>query len=34
VRAAGPALDAGDLRELDQLLARISDLVPGLFKGD
>jgi 4-hydroxy-tetrahydrodipicolinate synthase len=28
VRAAGPVLDAGDLRELDQLLAGISDLVP------
>jgi 4-hydroxy-tetrahydrodipicolinate synthase len=34
VRAAGPALDAGDLRELDQLLARISDLVPNLSKRD
>jgi 4-hydroxy-tetrahydrodipicolinate synthase len=28
VRAAGPALDAGDLRELDQLMAGISDLLP------
>lgn len=28
VRAAGPALDAGDLRELDQWLAAIADLVP------
>jgi len=28
VRAAGPSLDAGDLRELDQLLADIADLVP------
>jgi len=28
VRAAGPALDAFDLRELDALMAGIADLVP------
>ena len=28
VRAAGPALDAGDVAELDRLLADIADLVP------
>jgi hypothetical protein len=28
VRAAGPVLDAFDLRELDALMAGIADLVP------
>jgi 4-hydroxy-tetrahydrodipicolinate synthase len=28
VRAAGPSLDAGDVRELEQLLADIADLLP------
>lgn len=28
VRAAGPVLDAGDMRELDQLMAGIADLIP------
>jgi hypothetical protein len=28
VRAAGPSLDEGDVRELEQLLADIADLLP------
>ena len=32
VRATGPTLDDGDMRELDQLAARIADLVPGLLQ--
>ena len=30
VRAAGPALDAFDVRELDAILAGLADLVPNL----
>ena len=28
VRAAGPKLDAGDLKELDAILADLNDLLP------
>jgi 4-hydroxy-tetrahydrodipicolinate synthase len=34
VRAAGPRLDAGDLRELDQLMAGIADLLPARMQGE
>jgi dihydrodipicolinate synthase/N-acetylneuraminate lyase len=33
VRAPGPALDRHDLRELDALLERLRDLLPGLLAG-
>jgi hypothetical protein len=34
VRAAGPVLDAFDMRELDAILAGLADLVPSLFVRD